>query len=514
MDTQFNNAIGQDENMSHIRNDLRLFWERFGSGTFRTTRVCRNCQDEQVQNPEFTELIVPVIHNSDNITLEDLILDDSSTRDDDHEFRCERCNVFTQPIRTTRIEGHPVIMCVYVNRLRFDAENNRPTRLNTRVPFPMVDFNPNNNLGGDDGHQTYDLISGIFHWPTSQNSGHYTAICSTGDNWITYDDTIFKTNEFLNRRARIPTPKVCYHKGAYMLFYKRRDTVSIGRDTESNHGGPEDDDYSENDERFSTVDNTDDDGLNVNNPNGFNVSDPSVRENTNELDNQASSVTMSNINNPTESSYSSQSAEENTNGHANDSPSTSVVATNDIQPQTSPTQQNRVRQIALINLATDTDDDEDDPTCQMCQHTIESDNDIGTIDTGRECTCDNLQFHSFCLRRYRNECAINNIPMRCEIHGNEIRHVMNNDGVNSIDGDITCLICMESLDTDSNWGRFVCNTCRQWYHYDCLETYAGNRNSYHRDNRRGQYDMTRLKCIICKRSPRTIERLFSDYDRI
>ena len=360
IDTQFNNAIGQDENESHIRNDLRLFWERFGSGKFRTTRLCGSCQDELVQNPEFTELIVPVNGNDDNVTLERLILEDSTSRDDDDVWTCSVCNISARPIKTRRIESHPVVLCILVHRISYDAQNNTETRVNAQVAFPIVDFNPNANLDGDDEHQTYDLISGIFHQTTGRETAHYTAVCSTDDDWITYDDRKFRKNDFLNKRAKTPTAKVAFHRAAYMLFYKRRENVSLSRDTESNHGGPEDDDDdSDTDERFSDVEN-EDDGLNVNNPNGFNVSDPSVRENTNGLDSQASSVAMSNINNPTESSYSSQSAEENTNGHTNDSPSTSVVATNDIQPQTSPTQQNHVRQIPLINLATDTDDDDED----------------------------------------------------------------------------------------------------------------------------------------------------------
>jgi len=79
---------------------------------------------------------------------------------------------------------------------------------------------------------------------------------------------------------------------------------------------------------------------------------------------------MNNINNPTESSYSSQSAEENTTGHNNDRPSTSVITTNNIQPQTCPTQRNHVRVIPRIDLSSDLEDDdeddEEDPICQMC----------------------------------------------------------------------------------------------------------------------------------------------------
>ena len=274
----------------------------------------------------------------------------------------------------------------------------------------------------------------------------------------------------------------------------------MSRDTESNHGGPEDDDNSDTDGRFSDVENKDN-GHNVNNPNGFDVSSQSVGENTygQNNDNPASSVTMNNFNNPTESSYSSQSAEENTNGHNNDSPSSSVVTTNDIQPQTCPTQRNHVRKIPLINLSSDSEDDdeddEEDPICQMCWNIIESDKDMGYIDTQHKCECSDLQYHFFCLRRNRNECGNKNNPMQCGKHGNKIHRIMNMERVNIPEGEDICLICQDSLDTKSIWGRFVCGTCHHWYHYDCLVNYVNSKGSYHRDSCTTQYDMTRLKCV-------------------
>ena len=81
------------------------------------------------------------------------------------------------------------------------------------------------------------------------------------------------------------------------------------------------------------------------------------------------------------------------------------------------------------------------------------------------------------------------------------------DGDADGDDDDKCMICHDSLDTTSIWGRFVCSTCPHWYHYDCLAIYKSKEDSYHRDSRTRRYDMTRLKCIICRQSPRTIETL-------
>ena len=79
----------------------------------------------------------------------------------------------------------------------------------------------------------------------TNDTGHYTAICNikgNSDRWITYDDKDFKTNEFLNSRVRTPTAKVKFQRAAYMLFYQRRENVSLSSDSESNHDGSDYDD--------------------------------------------------------------------------------------------------------------------------------------------------------------------------------------------------------------------------------------------------------------------------------
>ena len=101
-----------------------------------------------------------------------------------------------------------------------------------------------------------------------------------------------------------------------------------------------------------------------------------------------------------------------------------------------------------------------------------------------------------------------NIPMKCGRHRNEIHRIMNMDGANIFEGDDDiCLICMDSLDTKSIWGRFVCSTCPLWYHNDCLINYVNNKGLYHRDSCTARYDMTRLRCAVCRQSPRSIETL-------
>jgi hypothetical protein len=369
-----------------------------------------------------------------------------------------------------------------------------------------VNFDPNDGLDDDNEHPTYDLIGGIFHQPTTKNRGHYIAVCNINhdiNKWITYDDKDFETNKFLHSRARTPTVKVDFYRQAYMLFYQRMENVSSTSDSESDHGGSQ----SEDEDRLSYDDNSEHNGDNVNDPN-----ESSAPSHTNE----PSSVTLHNDNNQTASTSSSQFAEENTNGHNNDSPS----------PQMCPTQRRQVPVVDLSNDADISDDEEHDANvadedvaevadevetnrnniCPLCWHTIQSERDIACIDTDDKCNCGDLHYHSFCLRRHRNVCRDKNIPMTCGKHQKTIHRIMNMDGesIFQCDDDI-CIICHDSLDTKSIWGRFVCGTCPYWYHNDCLVNYVNNRGSYHIDSSTGQY--TRLKCAMCRVSPRRIETL-------
>jgi hypothetical protein len=482
---------------------------RFGSGKFRTTLNCAHCQDGKIEFPEFRELIVPVDDNEN--TLEEILYSDSSNREDDDVWRCSACNTVTQPIKTRRIQKHPRVLCILINRTHFIRETQTEIIQTTKLPFPIVNFDPNDGLDDDNEHPTYDLIGGIFHQPTTKNRGHYIAVCNINhdiNKWITYDDKDFETNKFLHSRARTPTVKVDFYRQAYMLFYQRMENVSSTSDSESDHGGSQ----SEDEDRFSYDDNSEHNGDNVNDPN-----ESSAPSHTNE----PSSVTLHNDNNQTASTSSSQFAEENTNGHNNDSPS----------PQMCPTQRRQVPVVDLSNDADISDDEEHDANvadedvaevadevepnrndiCPMCWHTIESERDRACIDTDEKCVCGDLQYHSFCVRRHRNVCRDQNIPWKCGRHQNEIHRIMNMDGENIFENDENdvdiCIICRDSLDTKSIWGRFVCSTCPHWYHNDCLVNYVNNKGSYHRDSCTARYDMTRLRCAVCRQSPRSIETL-------
>ena len=109
-----------------------------------------------------------------------------------------------------------------------------------------------------------------------------------------------------------------------------------------------------------------------------------------------------------------------------------------------PTQRRQVPVVDLSNDADVSDDEEHDAEvadegsaevadevetnrnniCQMCRHTIESERDRARIDTGKRCDCGALQYHTFCLRRYRNVCRHEDITMRCRRHQNKIHHIL------------------------------------------------------------------------------------------
>ena len=68
MNMQFDDSENLTAGEMHVQEELRKFWKKFGSGKFRTTCHCANCQDELLEYSEFTELIVPIVENHDNVT--------------------------------------------------------------------------------------------------------------------------------------------------------------------------------------------------------------------------------------------------------------------------------------------------------------------------------------------------------------------------------------------------------------------------------------------------------------
>ena len=140
----------------------------------------------------------------------------------------------------------------------------------------------------------------------------------------------------------------------------------------------------------------------------------------------------------------------------------------------------------------------------MCHKIKESDRDVGYNDTNKKCNCDESQYHHLCLRKYRNPCEKSNNRMKCISHQNKIHQILNNKRVQVIENDHECLICQDGLGTNLNWGKFVCK-CKVIYHYKCLQKYKNNEGSYHKISR-DVYDLTRLKCIVCRKSPREITR--------
>ena len=196
MTNEFTNYDNLTTDEVIVKTDLDRFWKRFGYGKFIATRTCAQCNDERIEHPEFTELILHVDGNDNN--LETILFNESSNRNDDDAWRCDKCTARARPIKTTRIYEHPRVLCILVQRVSFDRETITYHRQNTKFAFPLVDFNPNNNLHDD--VEMYDLIGGIFHHSENTNNGHYTAVCNINhdiNKWIKYNDMdLKKTNSY------------------------------------------------------------------------------------------------------------------------------------------------------------------------------------------------------------------------------------------------------------------------------------------------------------------------------
>jgi len=234
IEKQFETISDLSDEEKQVQDELKKFWNKFGKLSIFETRTCNDCRNVKTSEDIFTEF---TLHISDNVdtTLEDLIRTKFSTGELDDEFSlCPICNENKAHLRERIIKEHPDILCIYLHRKNYNKRSREYTVYNGKVDFPITELKPNGYSVG--GHETYNLISGIFHTPHPQeNSGHYTAVCKkdneTSHHWIEYDDHICTFDQFISKTTK--RSKVKFQRGAYFLFYERN-TINIPSDNDPN----------------------------------------------------------------------------------------------------------------------------------------------------------------------------------------------------------------------------------------------------------------------------------------
>uniref|UniRef100_A0A3Q3N9P7 ubiquitinyl hydrolase 1 n=1 Tax=Labrus bergylta TaxID=56723 RepID=A0A3Q3N9P7_9LABR len=143
----------------------------------------------------------------------------------DDAWKCPHCKQLQQGVVKMSLWTLPDILILHLKRFRQVGE--RRNKLTTFVHFPLagLDMTPHMVSRGHSRRPDpappdflYDLYAVCNHHG-GMHGGHYTAFCrnSVDAQWYSYDDSSAEP---------VPEAEVCT-RGAYILFYQRRNTIPL-----------------------------------------------------------------------------------------------------------------------------------------------------------------------------------------------------------------------------------------------------------------------------------------------
>ena len=136
-------------------------------------------------------------------------------------YFCEHCNAKVCAIKQTVIAEIPEILVITIKRFYYDMSGT----ISGKICHPLH-IEPTIQVRD----KLFDLYGVVTHHGSSLNSGHYTATASHSKScdakWWHFDDSVVK---------RLDSTTIHNIKGAYMLFYKKRDGSPPTHAVDSSH---------------------------------------------------------------------------------------------------------------------------------------------------------------------------------------------------------------------------------------------------------------------------------------
>jgi len=181
------------ENDRTWKQTMNAFWNMFENGTLVTTKECY-CGVISPITETFHTLFLGFeerFHGSvsgyaNQCNLSDMI--SYYHQESRLEWACPSCmGKFNNATKKCVITKYPKILYIVIQRGGYNM------LINTAVDFPLENFNP---FIYPDGNEPpicdvkYNLVASIYRKATTQNKGHYYAICKDdrSGSWYTYDD--------------------------------------------------------------------------------------------------------------------------------------------------------------------------------------------------------------------------------------------------------------------------------------------------------------------------------------
>ena len=150
------------------------------------------------------------IESRSNITIYDafdLLYDGDN--DSVNEFFCNQCKKSQKSLIKNEISVPPLYLIIKFNRFK-NRGNSRKININeTQIQFGLYLDIKDYLICSDKDNSEYNLYGIVFH-KRSFNSNHYYSYCKSFDKWLSYND------------SSLDVPNTLENKGAYILFYKRK----------------------------------------------------------------------------------------------------------------------------------------------------------------------------------------------------------------------------------------------------------------------------------------------------
>ncbi len=178
-------------------------------GQYNSYLKCLKCDKITNQYEPFSDIQLSITNNTHNLyeCLDELT--SSEIIDNNNEWKCDKCNEFSNPKKKINIWKIPEILIISLKR--FDNLSNKNNKI---IDFPLYNLDLFNYVNGYEQNEAiYNLYSINNHSGNGINSGHYYSYCKhPGDNnWYEFnDDNVSKIDE-----SNLIT------NSAYILFYKK-----------------------------------------------------------------------------------------------------------------------------------------------------------------------------------------------------------------------------------------------------------------------------------------------------
>uniref|UniRef100_A0A1I7YQ44 ubiquitinyl hydrolase 1 n=1 Tax=Steinernema glaseri TaxID=37863 RepID=A0A1I7YQ44_9BILA len=180
----------------------------------------------------FLSLSLPAISPSEN-NVDISKCFDLFTREEklgeDNLSSCSQCKEKRQCSKKLDLWKLPDTLIVHLKRFQYTSSNTCE-KLNYPVKFPVRGFDLTDRVLEKSGKEyVYDLIA-ISDHSGGLEGGHYTAVGLNNGKWYKFDDS--SASELGDLPDEMPS------RGAYMLFYQRRDTLESNAPRKCDGNGP------------------------------------------------------------------------------------------------------------------------------------------------------------------------------------------------------------------------------------------------------------------------------------